>query len=190
MEKTVWLLNNRPVVIADDAHFSSEYLPDARHGLHVKNALDIVTKRQLAIPATVTVDGLGWPVKAIVEPNHGRRPLWGTYTQHRHLEAQGLSPFVYIDRDQRLPMTKTLTLELTGTLERPVMTNVYAGSEIPLLPWQLSEDNDVIGYRQSLEYWASHSLLFGRSLIKEDKLQDTPPLWYVDQSSRLLLQPR
>ena len=201
METVVWLLNGNPVLI-NEPGYSSEYLPDAKHGLHVKKALDILSRRQLTFPTTVTIDeglswpskavdeGLGWPVQAIVEPNRDRVPQWAVHVRHRLLAVDNhdkLSPFVMIDRDQRLPMTKALTVELAGTPECPIMMNVYPGSAIPPLPWQLSPEDEADEYQWSLEFWRRHSFLYNKHHV--GKSQSPPPSWFAAPSCHSL-QPR
>jgi hypothetical protein len=181
-----WSLRGKEVIIADNAHFSRKFLPDAEHRLYVQKAFDKLSNDStFSVPAKVTVDDIAWPIKAAVEPNYGRQVRWAAHIQHRdvlRVDQDKLCPFVYTDRDRRPLMTKSLTLELVGTNERPVLKDVYAGMILPPLPWELSLESDMSLIQTSVDFWRQHSYLYDIGIVT-NKLHEDAPVWHTDRSS-------
>lgn len=172
-----WSLRGATVIAADDA---LQLMPQGNHQLLISKALDIISRSQdVAVPAIVTAYDIPWPIKAIVEPNNARAPIWGTHALHQ-TDAVGshteLSPFVCASRDHRLPMTKALTFEFTGTMNHPVIRRVYPGDLLPPLPWQVDSSANVTEYEMSAAFWRIHSFLFDRAIVRG--VQENAPHWY------------
>lgn len=181
-----WSLRGKEVVVADNAHFSRKFLPTAEHRLYVQKAFDKLSDDQtFSVPVKVTVEDIAWPIKVAVEPNHGRKVRWAAHIQHQDalgLEQDKLCPFVYTDRDQRPLMTKSLTLEIVGTNDHPVLQDVYAGTALPPLPWELSLESDVSLIQTSVVFWRRHSFLYDIGIVAS-KLHEDAPVWHTDRSS-------
>lgn len=185
------LLRDRRVTEATHGRLSSEYQPGGRHGRVVQAAFKRLSEQSLSLSGasskivTVVVDGPGtWPINAIVMPNGDRKVYWAAHARHNHVELplhEKLSPFVYRDHGKQAPMTKALTLELTGTLEHPILKNVYAGNEIPPLPWEVTiTDRDSLAlFLKSVRFWQKNSFVYdvGNLADKKDKLETAPPKW-------------
>jgi hypothetical protein len=176
------------VAVADDACFASKYMPDGQHRLLVKKALDLLSKDTgPAIPSTVTIDDLPWPIKLTIEPNKGRKPLWSTHKRHAsmpHIDREKLSPFIFMDRDLPLPMTKSLTIEIVGSNSHPSIIDIYPGSVVPSLPWQIDHEENLLDYMISVTFWQEHSFLYDISCVAT-KLHDNAPSWHTSDLSLL-----
>lgn len=188
----VWSLRGKPVIITDDAHFSSKFSPTTEHRLLVKRALEQLSNTpKFTVPTKVTVDTLPWPIRAIVESNNGRQQRWATHLRHQHLQSDDVDtavPFVFMNRDLKLPVTKSLTLEIIGTKEHPIIKDIYPGQILPPLPWELTAQTDLAVFVKSMLFWRSHSFLYDKSCVV-DKLRETAPSWctYLTPPTLLLL---
>lgn len=185
-DQITWSLQGATVIAADDALL---FMPHGNHRLLIKKALDLLSNDiDFTVPLKVTVHDLPWPIKAIVEPNDCRIPIWATHAHHQRgerVETAGLSPFVCASRELRLPITKSLTIDIAGTMNNPVINAVYPGSVLPLLPWQIGDANDVAEYEMSVAFWQTHSFVFDKTIAFGQ--QDSLPDWYTDVSSPLPL---
>jgi hypothetical protein len=174
-----WLHQGRPVIVDIDTPKMPEYLPTGKHSLYVQIALSRLSWLPLLLPTAVTVGNLPWPVKAIVVPNDGQMPIWKTHRQHQRPElpeSESLTPFVYADRTKKLPMTHMLTFELAeADTENFVITDVYPGTRIPPLPWQVSLTDDRLRV-ESMNFWRVNSFVYDSNLVAS-KNEYPAPNW-------------
>ena len=174
-----WLYQDRPVIVDINTPKMPECLPTGKHSLYVQIALSRLSWLPLRLPTAVTISNLPWQVKAIVAPNNGRVPIWKTHREHQRPElpeSESLTPFVYADRSERLPMTRMLTFELAAAdTENFVITDVYAGTRIPPLPWQVSLTDDRLR-AESLNFWRVNSFVYD-SRLGASKNEYPAPNW-------------
>lgn len=194
-------LHGQPVTFATAI---PEYALGGRHGRVLVGAFERLSLQPLELSetkstiVTVVVDGPGtWPINAIVMPNDDRKVYWAVHARHSHIDLPDqikLSPFVYRDHGKQAPMTKALTLELTGTPKRPILMNVYAGTEIPPLPWEINHNDNPITFQKSVSFWQKRSFIYdvGSLANKKDDakkkvdLQSTAPAWHTIEISNSL----
>jgi hypothetical protein len=128
-------------------------------------------KRTALIPETVRVHDTS-------------KVIWAVHTAHASRQNE-LSPFVILDRE---PITNTLTVELEGTPDSPVVTRVYPADSneyyIPPLPWMESADDADGGHEGCVEYWRTHAFIARRraryGLMAPETRSATPPQWYAN----------
>lgn len=181
-----WSLRGATVITADDAQL---LMPHGNHQLLIGRALEALSDdKDFEGIGKATVDNLPWSIKAIVESNNGRTPVWATHLKCQlgtGYVSQNCYPFVYADRDLRPPTTKSLTLEITGTASNPFLASVYPGRVLPPLPWELYGSANLADYEMSAAFWRTHSFLFDGAIARHK--QDTSPNWFIDAPSPLAL---
>lgn len=113
---------------------------------------------------------------ALTEPR-----IWATH-KHHTAKRPGDSPFVRWSG--RWPMTDRLTIELSGTPDKPILARAYTGEYRPPLPWMgtASQTPDG-GLQASIAYWRTHAYLYGDSLAGARK--HVPPLWFSNPAAFL-----
>lgn len=184
-----WLYQGKPVSVDMKTPTMLECLPNGKHSLYVQYALDRLSWMPLSLPASVTVSNLPWRIKAIVGANDNQTPMWKVHRQHQSLElpeSESLSPFIYMDRSKMPPMTRALTFELSRTETSDfVITDIYAGSKIPPLPWQIfgTDRSDLLG--ESISYWQLNSFWYSSQLVAS-KQDYTAPNWATSDHTILI----
>lgn len=175
----VWLYNNTPVSIMPGARILPEYQPDGQHGYFIQKALDRLAQQESPLPSTVSVDGLGWSIPAIVVPNGTQTPLWAVHTLHgrENVHPRDMSsPFVFLDRTKRAPITGSVTVSFSVTESGLLIEDVYAGPQIPPLPWQIRNDQALDALFESMWFWRRHSFIYNKRFLAS-KLYEQAPLW-------------
>ena len=181
----MYKFGQQPVFIPEKAEIYRSYFGGGRmrkrprHFKLVQEALDEFAQEQaqkplewsLKRPVIFTLDGTHDLRTFIHERRPDERVLWGTYRFHSANSPQP-SPFV-----ERKPRTTTsLTIELVGSPERPILTRVYAGEYAPPLPWQSSVGDCYGGRDASVKFWSNHAFAHSTEVLCGD-LVDTVPDW-------------
>lgn len=175
-----WLYQESPVDVDIKHPTMLECLPGGKHSLYVQIALNRMSWLPLALPTSVTISNLPWPIKAIVIPNDGQTPIWRGHRQHQLPnvpESEILCPFIYPDRTRKMPMTRSLTIVLaSGDTGGFVVTDVYPGERIPPLPWQVRDVNDGSSLQDSIDFWIDHSFPYDSHIVTS-KREYSAPSW-------------
>ena len=108
-------------------------------------------------------------------------PLWGVNPHHK-ARRPDLSPYIGLDSVDPRNTTKTATLELTGTVERPILTRAYPGEYMPPLPWMSSARKADGGRQACIDYWNSHAYIL-RDSNPPHELTNEPPEWYTPSAN-------
>jgi hypothetical protein len=109
------------------------------------------------------------------------QPVWGINPHHK-ARRPGPSPFVELERRDPRNSTNLATLELTGTMECPMLTRVYPGDYMPPLPWMMSADKALGGKQACLDYWKSNAYIL-RDTSRPLELTREAPDWYQQAAS-------
>ncbi len=107
-------------------------------------------------------------------------PMWAVNPHHK-ARNPGQSPYIRLPNGDDRHRTRLATLELTGTVEKPLLTRVYPGDYMPPLPWMKTAKNAPGGRDECLSFWMRHAFVYRQ---KDDlDFSGQPPTWY-DRSKR------
>lgn len=166
----------RRVIIPPTAMILPDFRPEGRYANLVQELLDAVDpwKRGEDPIETLETEELVLPCVAEVKP--GMQRLWGIHYAH-WAKTPGLSPFVRHDPTEG---RGNVTIELSGTPDKPLLVCAYGGDYVPPLPWMVSAKRADGGVAACLRFWQSHAYrcLPRGSNIRPGSMSDTPPAWF------------
>ncbi|MBL8159984.1 hypothetical protein JNJ66_06015 [Candidatus Saccharibacteria bacterium] len=177
------------VLIAGTADMPRTMRPGGRFSGLVQELLDEIDPWRGSQHIIETLWDTGEPVLPMAVPVLGRRRIWGVHVRHRAREPK-LSPFVaprtkWVNQgDRRVEAitepTGPLTIELTGTVDKPTLIRAYGGEYTPPLPWMSSADKAEGGRDACLAFWMEHAYLMSTdALIREGSRTTRPPRWFA-----------
>lgn len=171
----IWKCGGQNVYISPTADIPNGYRPGHRYSSLVQRLLEGVEPWERDLNPIETFYDLKEPLRAIVTPNNGRKPVWGIHVGHKARRPE-LSPFVHGDGE--LEFTRSLTVELAGSPSQPKIVRIYPGEYVPPLPWQVSAWDADGGMEACREFWSGHSYIYERALIQRGTQTNTIPNWY------------
>jgi hypothetical protein len=104
-------------------------------------------------------------------------PLWGVNPHHK-ARNPGLSPYAMLHRNDPRQRTDSATIELMGSVERPILTRAYPGEYMPPLPWMKSVSQAPDGKEGSIAFWQEHAFVL-REGNAPAQLTGQAPEWYA-----------
>ncbi len=113
----------------------------------------------------------------VVELGDVERPGWGV-NPHHTAKRPGVSPYFELAPDDPRQNTTTVTIELAGSAERPMLTRIYPSPSgyMPPLPWmgtaRLAPDG---GRAACVEYWSKYAFIHRGGA---PSLTGAAPGWY------------
>jgi hypothetical protein len=169
------MYQGKSVLIVPTAEVTADFQPGRKYGGLVQRILDGVPPWESGDDPIETGHNVGTDLFTVISPNNGRRPVWGVHAGHKARRPQ-LSPFVHGSGE--IEVTRSLTIELAGTVDFPRITRVYPGTYMPPLPWQASAGDADGGKEFCREFWHEYSYIYDRSLILKGTQTNTVPEWY------------
>lgn len=121
-------------------------------------------------PIIFSFDDAGKLPQFVTERTLGDEVYWGVYRFHTAGRPQA-SPFVL----KPAGITTTLTIEVVGSGEVPLITRIYGGEYTPPLPWQASAPDAEGGREACAEFWKAHAFVMDTSIM--GNLIDSTPEW-------------
>ncbi|HSW66253.1 MAG TPA: hypothetical protein VLI54_03900 [Bacillota bacterium] len=119
----------------------------------------------------------------VVELSDVEHPGWGI-NPHHTAKRPGVSPYFALDDDDPRHRTTTITLELAGSADKPILTRIYPneGGYMPPLPWmgtaRLAPDG---GRDACVAYWNRHAFIHRGGV---PSLTGAAPDWYRPRQPR------
>ena len=129
---TAYTYKGRRVEVPRVADVSAQMMPDGLYGALVQTTLNGVDPWERKQAPIETVEFGGEFIKPMAVPIAGQEVRWGIHFHHKAAQP-GLSPFVE-QFDMGAVQTNLLTIELSGTPEKPVLVRAYGGDYTPPLP--------------------------------------------------------
>lgn len=168
--------DGRFLKIAPRADVQPELFPGQKYSHHVQQLLDSIepwSPKQRTVRQTMAFRSALLPMAV---PTQGARVIWGIHRDHQ-ASRPGLSPFV--DRPVPANWLGTMTIELVGSPETPMLVRAYGGEYTPPLPWMMSARESRQIQLDAQRYWHSHAyLLLDDSLIRRGTRRTHPPTWF------------
>lgn len=169
-----WMYGGRPVIVPPTADIPNEYRYEVGYGAMVQRILNDVEPWKFGQSPIETEADLPFRLKAITVPNEAHTPFWAFHAGHK-AAILGLTPFL---RVHKVVLTRSLTIELDGSPDFPMLTRVYPGEYMPPLPWQTSARKADGGMQACLEFWRHNSYIYRDTLIMGRPTYE-PPEWFL-----------
>lgn len=169
--------HNNPILIPRHAEVSAVFRDrDGVLGEVIQEVLDNVEPWEKGEDPIETFDLPHRIGSRVVALTAAEKPLWAINPHHKARQP-GLSPFITLLPTDGRNSVDIGTLELSGTIEKPILTRVYPGDYMPPLPWMASAPKADGGRPACVDYWQSHAFVL-RAANGPEMLMDTPPEWY------------
>jgi hypothetical protein len=107
------------------------------------------------------------------------RVFWAVHRRHKASDPQ-ISPFIP-DLPEVRSYTNLLTVELSGSSQKPYLVRVHPGDYVPPLYWMSSAKSAIGGKRECKVFWRSHAYA-ARSkhcLFFPETVTSEPPDWFT-----------
>lgn len=134
---------------------------------------------------TVRLPGKRELIQSVVERRPHDRLRWGVHRAHRAIWGKNALSVPFVNRSTPLSVNR-ITLELAGTVDAPVLTNVTSGHYVPPPPWAPSavdavdDDGFVGGANECWGFWQNYAYAYKPSLVVGGKVSVRPPGWWVN----------
>ncbi len=103
--------------------------------------------------------------------------IWALHRGHKAQRPKA-SPFIPIGSINREDLcVKCVTVELSGSAEKPMLVRAYPGDYIPPLPWMTSAKWADGGIEACKGYWQTHAYIVGKANVGD--LVPVVPEWFV-----------
>lgn len=170
------------VWVPEYAEVSSAFLPHGVFSSVIQEVLDSVEPWEKGDDPIEPFDFPRQIGSRVVLLTATEKPVWGVNPHHK-ARTPGLSPYIGLDAKDERNNTKLGTLELTGTVNKPVLTRVYPGDYMPPLPWMSSVSKGEGGREASLAFWNQHAFVI-RTYGMPEELTEAPPDWYAREAGQ------
>lgn len=123
-------------------------------------------------------------IQFVVERRPSDELYWGIHKTHRAAWGRQALPMPFVNRAGVL-FTNHITLELSGTVDAPVLTSVTSGHYVPPPPWAPSavdavdDDGFVAGTNECWGFWQNYAYIYKLTNIV-GRVSKFSPGWWVN----------
>ena len=173
-----YIYHNTPVIIPKEAEVSAAFRPNGgAFSETVQNVLDEVEPWEVQDAPIETFDLPHLVGARAVLVSSDETPRWGIHPSH-NARIPCPSPFIELGPRDRRHAIGMATLELAGTVDKPILTRVYPGDYIPPLPWMGSAADADGGPSECVRFWNRHAFVL-RTRNTPKELSHSAPDWYM-----------